>query len=188
MWQLYGDNHRGVCLAFDREQFISQLTDELADSAQIMARPVQYVRTLSLDALPSDPPEEQTPDGFYAAADDYLEKNAERLLFTKLIDWSGESEFRFVAVRHSEDPEPIDVSFGDSLRAVICGHELPPWQRAGGEAICREAGDVDLARCIWHGRRPMIVYDRKGFGERTESPQQERTALLCCAKSRSLLA
>jgi hypothetical protein len=55
MWQLYGDDHRGVCLAFDRERLLSALTSELADGARIMARPVQYVRALSPDSLPSEP-------------------------------------------------------------------------------------------------------------------------------------
>lgn len=167
MWQLYGDNHRGVCLAFDREQFLSVLTSALADSSRIIAKPVQYVRALSPDSLPSEPLKDLSADAFHAAVDDYLEKNGDRLLFTKLLDWSGEQEFRFVAVRHDDDDGPLDVPVGDCLRAVICGHALPPWQRAGGEVICREAGDVDLVRCIWHGRRPMIVRDVKGFGERT---------------------
>ena len=33
LWQLYGDDHRGVCLAFDRERLLSTLRKELADSA-----------------------------------------------------------------------------------------------------------------------------------------------------------
>jgi Protein of unknown function (DUF2971) len=166
MWQLYGDDHRGVCLAFDRERLLSALTSELADSARIMAKPVQYVRALSPDSLPSEPLKDLSPEAFHAAVDDYLERNVDLLLFTKLLDWSGEQEFRFVAVRHDDYDGSLDVAFGDTLRAVICGAELPPWQRAGAEVICREAGDVDLVRCIWHGRRPKIVRDVRGFGER----------------------
>lgn len=168
MWQLYGDDHRGVCLAFDREQLLAELANALADSSQIIAKRVQYVKALRPDSLPSEPPRDSSVEAFNAAVDDYLKNNADRLLFTKLLDWAGENEFRFVAVTHrDEDGDvPLDVPFGDSLRAVICGHELPPWQRAGGEIICRAAGNVDLVRCIWHGRRPMIVRDVKGFGER----------------------
>lgn len=166
MWQLYGDDHRGVCLAFDRERFLSALMRALADSARIIAKPVQYVQALSRDSLPSEPLTDLSPESFHAAVDDYLAKNADRLLFTKLLDWSGEQEFRFVAVRHDDDRGPLDVPVGDSLRGVICGAALPQWQRVGGEAICREAGDVDLVRCIWHSRRPMIVRDVRGLGER----------------------
>jgi hypothetical protein len=167
MWQLYGDDHRGVCLAFDRERLLSTLRSELADSARIMAKPVQYKRALSPDALPSEPLKDLSAEAFHSAVDDYLEKNADLLLFTKLLDWSGEHEFRFVAVRHDDSDDSLDVAFGDALHAVICGAELPPWQRAGAEVICREAGAVDLVRCIWHGRRPKIVRDVPGFGERT---------------------
>jgi hypothetical protein len=167
MWQLYGDNHRGVCLAFDRERLLEALSRELADSARIIAKPVQYVRAMSPDSLPSEPLKDLSTEAFHAAVDDYLEKNADPLLFTKLLDWSGEQEFRFVAVRHDDDRGSLDVSFGDSLRAVICGSQLPGWQRAGGDVICREAGVPELLRCIWHGRRPMIVRDVRGFGERT---------------------
>ena len=167
MWQLYGDDHRGVCLAFDRERLLSALTSELADSARIIAKPVRYVRALSPDSLPSEPLKDMSTEAFHAAVEDYLEKNADLLLFTKLLDWSGEQEFRFVVVRHDDYDGSLDVAFGDALRAVIVGAELPAWQRAGAEVICREAGDVDLVRCIWHERRPKIVRDVRGFGERT---------------------
>jgi hypothetical protein len=168
MWQLYGDDHRGVCLAFDREQLLAELTSALSSSSHIMAKRVRYVRAQSPDNLPSEPPRDASTEALNAAVDDYLTTNADRLLFTKLLDWAGENEFRFVAISHDDEEggAPIDVSFGDSLRAVICGHELPGWQRAGGGVICREAGNVDLVRCIWCGRRPMIVRDVKGFGER----------------------
>ena len=166
MWKLYGDDHQGVCLAFDRERLLETLRRELADSARIIAKPVTYVRTLAPDSLPSEPPKDRSAEAFNAAVDDYLEKNADQLLFSKLLDWSGEQEFRFVAVMHDDHDGPLDVSFGDSLRAVIVGEKLPGWQRAGGEVICREAGSVDLVRCIWHDRQPKIVRDVKGFGER----------------------
>lgn len=166
MWQLYGDDHRGVCLAFDRERLLSALRTELADSARIIAKPVQYVRALRPDSLPSEPLKDLSTESFHAAVEDYLEKNADLLLFTKLLDWSGEQEFRFVVVCHGDYEGSLDVGFGDALRAVIVGADLPPWQRAGAEVICREAGDVPLVRCIWHERRPKIVRDARGFGER----------------------
>jgi hypothetical protein len=167
MWQLYGDNHRGVCLAFDRDSLLSALAAGLADSARIIAKPVRYVRALSPDSLPPEPLVDLSKPAFEAAVDDYLDKNADELLFTKLRDWSGEQEFRFVAIRHQADLRPIDISYGDSLRAVICGANLPGWQRAGGDVICREAGGVELLRCIWHQRTPTLVRDVRGFGEKS---------------------
>jgi hypothetical protein len=166
MWQLYGDDHQGVCLAFDREHLLSALRTELADSARIFAKDVRYVRALQPDVLPPTPVTDLSVEGFQAAVEDYLDTNVDLLLFTKLQDWAGEQEYRFVVVRHERADEPLLVPFGDSLRAVICGTKLPGWQRAGGEVICREAGNVDLLRCIWHGRQPMIVRDMPGFGER----------------------
>lgn len=166
MWQLYGDDHHGVCLAFDRERLLSSLKDSLADSARTFAKPVRYVPALEPDGLPPTRVTDLSAKGLSAAVEDYLDANVDLLLFTKLLDWAGEQEFRFVVVRHERSDEPLDVPFGDSLRAVVCGARLPGWQRAGGAVICREAGDVDLVRCIWHGRRPRIVRDVLGFGER----------------------
>jgi hypothetical protein len=103
------------------------------------------------DALPSERLRDASPAAMREAVDDYLGKNADRLLSTKLLDWSGEHEYRFVAVRHQSEREPLDVPFADSLRAVICGTRLPPWQRAGGAVICPEANDIDLLRCICPG-------------------------------------
>jgi hypothetical protein len=167
LWQMYGDDHRGVCLAFDRAALLDGLRTALADSARLLAQPVQYVQSLTPDVLPSERLRDTSQAALEEAVEDYLDQNADRLLFSKLHDWSGEHEFRFVAVRHGNESEPLDVPYGDSLRAVICGHQLPGWQRAGGAVICREVGNPDLLRCIWHGRRPMIVSDMPGFGERT---------------------
>lgn len=165
LWQMYADDHRGVCLAFDREALLDALSAGLASTARLMAEPVRYVQSLAPDALPSEPLRDTSQEAFDLAVDDYLDKNADRLLFSKLLDWSGEHEFRFVALRHENETEPIDVPYGGSLRAVICGHQLPGWQRAGGAVICRENGNPDLLRCIWMGRRPMIVRDVPGHGE-----------------------
>ena len=38
MWQFYADDHRGVCLAFDRERLLARLRHELADSYVCVSR------------------------------------------------------------------------------------------------------------------------------------------------------
>jgi hypothetical protein len=101
------------------------------------------VRALAPNSLPSEPVKDLSAEAFNAAVDDCLERNADLLLFTKLLDWSGEQEFRFVAIRHDDYGGSLDVGFGDALRAVAVG-----------------------VRCIWHERRPKIVRDVRGFGER----------------------
>lgn len=176
MWQLYGDDHRGVCLAFDRQRLLTELAAQLGDSARYYAKPVEYVRTLAPDSLPPERIDTDSPEGITTAIEEYLDRNVDQLLFRKLTDWSGEQEFRVVAVRHAEDDHQelatLDVPFGDSLRAVICGEKLPAWQYAGARVICKEAtvllkSDVVLRRCFWHNRQPTIVDDVPGFGQRS---------------------
>jgi hypothetical protein len=74
----------GSAWRFDRERLLSALTSELADSARIMAKPVQYVRALNPDSLPSEPLTDLSTEAFHAAVDDNSEKNADPLLFTKV--------------------------------------------------------------------------------------------------------
>ncbi len=77
-----------------------------------------------------------------------------------------DGEIDFVIANPDEGILCLEVEGGgiECNQGGVAPHQA--WQRAGGEVICREAGDVDLVRCIWQGRRPKIVRDVKGFGER----------------------
>ena len=134
MWQLYGDDHRGVCLAFDREQtsFSPEKRTRRQRTDHCEAREVRA--RLNPDSLPSEPLKDLSPEAFHAAVDDYLEKNADLLLFTKLLDLvvararssgSWPSRPRDVsdetASRHSlASSENVAERGGDR------GHKLPP--------------------------------------------------------------
>jgi hypothetical protein len=128
------------------------------------------------DTLPPEPLKDLSAEAFDAAVDDYLEANADQLLFSKLLDWSGEQEFRFVAVRQHDDSGPLDVSFEDSLRAVICGHELPH-----GNAPARRRSAAKQAASTWCGVSGTIGSRRSSVtcpvGERAggRNPHPNRT-------------
>jgi|SRR5215218_407793 len=53
MWELYGENHRGACLVFDREQLHSELNESLpdADVGALYHGPVRYTHTGLAGAL-----------------------------------------------------------------------------------------------------------------------------------------
>lgn len=97
MWSHYSNNHRGICLEFDKNNPLIE-----------QARPVRYKKTYP----------EWTPQG---VVDDPLAS-----LLTKAMDWCYEREFRIIATS-LEGPTKLDGNFvslpDGALTAIILGCE-----------------------------------------------------------------
>jgi Protein of unknown function (DUF2971) len=133
MWEQYAENHRGVCLVFDREGLTDAVLRSNAGVA-VYNQPVVYDSdglrkpTVDRDALEKE--------RGYAAR--YIDDNHESLFFTKARDWETEHEFRFVAL--ARDDRLRSVKYGASLTAVIAGERLPEWEKTAVVAACNSAG------------------------------------------------
>ena len=156
MWQLYADSHSGVCLAFDRDSLTEQLMPQLEALGRTFHGPVQYhkggitevdlgAEFFVLDSAGGDALED---------VERHIEDHHDALLFTKLADWQGEWEYRFVAVGEGDDY--VYCSIGNSLRAVILGHKFPPWQGESARKLCEERG-LALYRVHWEHWRPFLL-------------------------------
>jgi hypothetical protein len=130
MWEQYGEGHAGVCLVFDRDCLVANLTDSLQgqDLATPYHRPVEYTESgkeplqLGIDMLT----EEVSPQ----RVSTYIEANHDSLFFLKALDWRSEYEYRFVVTAPPTDGG-ILAEFGDSLVSVVGGEKFPDWQIAG---------------------------------------------------------
>jgi hypothetical protein len=154
MWEQYADDHRGVCLVFERQQFEQKLDTDLAE--HVASSEVEYTpggialseANLLLDpAILRDDKREQ-------AVLDHLEKHQKELFFLKTDDWRSEHEFRAVLSDVSDDY--AFASYGDALRAVVIGEEFPEWQVAGAQALAEQHG-LELKRARWDQARPWLV-------------------------------
>ncbi len=155
------ESHAGVCLAFDRETLTQQLTSQLQPLGRTFHRPVEYPKGgvtqvdlgaefFRLNSAGGDALED---------VERHLEDHHEALLFTKLADWQGEWEYRFVVVAEGE--EYVFCSTGESLRAVILGHRFAEWQRESARKVCEEA-KVELRRVHWEHWQPHLLRVRTG--------------------------
>jgi hypothetical protein len=128
MWAQYADNHRGVCLFFDREVFESEFKKQLQDKGSAMAMPVEY------DDYPSVIPSHiHAPIGQV-----FTEEDCKKRFFTKRKDWESEQEYRFLFVPKDPDTAPRHEYIGirEALVAICVGHRFPGGLRPCIEAIC----------------------------------------------------
>ena len=98
LWQNYADDHQGVCLAFDRAELLKETEAQLGSTsgATYAAQRVRYVPVPP--TVPIGIQELRDADSPEAFWEEYGETIRDDFLFTKLIDWSNEEEFRIVSV------------------------------------------------------------------------------------------
>ena len=154
MWEQYAEKHLGVCLVFDRDQFIKDVDaslrrqgfpaahhHEVDYGANGMEKPL-----LDLNELPDEITTELVGD--------YVERNHDILFFHKVLDWETEHEYRFVTT--TPDGKTPFVEFGAALVGVIVGEKFPRWARPGVIAACEEAG-ADAEIMDWSMGAPAHV-------------------------------
>lgn len=123
MWAQYGDNHKGICLAFDRVKLEEKVAEACADAVRFYRGNVTYKNRHLLPDF---------GEGDYMINVDYVEKHGfetfwmthldqyrHRLLFEKMEDWKDENEFRFVAV--FTKPTEVFIEIRDCLVGAVFG-------------------------------------------------------------------
>jgi hypothetical protein len=160
MWEQYGDNHRGVCLAFDRELLYRGLMAPLKGLGSTFAGAIDYsvehftqhsrVRSLYAHEVLA-----LGAGSYDLGMRRHVERHIFDLFFTKLPDWESEREYRYVVLAEDEDRNP--VSFGDALRAVIVGESFPDSGLHVAQTVCANAG-AELGKVRW-GPFPPEVFD-----------------------------
>ncbi|HUA43766.1 MAG TPA: DUF2971 domain-containing protein [Solirubrobacteraceae bacterium] len=152
LWQHYADNHRGVCLIFDREKLTrtveAQLTERHPDSR---SGAVRYSKTglagehhVSLSLNVGLPGADQGRR--------HLRQYASQYFFVKLIDWENEHEFRFVEV--SEDDGYAFVVYGDALGGMMLGHKFPEELEEIAVDLATDTG-IEISQILWAFNGPM---------------------------------
>jgi hypothetical protein len=160
MWEQYGEAHAGVCLVFDRERLVADITESLQgqDLPAPYHRPVEYTESgkepliLGADMLT----EEVSPQRVSA----YIEANHDSLFFLKALDWRSEYEYRFVLTAPPGD-RGILTEFRDSLVAVIAGERFPDWQVAGALELAARH-EAEALQLHWDNQ-PSLIHLQQEF-------------------------
>ncbi len=152
MWQYYADNHRGVCLIFDREKLTRVVEEQLqARDADSRSGPVRYSQTglagehhvsLSLDATTHGADQGRR----------HLRQHAIQYFFVKLVDWENEHEFRFVEV--SEQGGYSFVEYRDALLGMMLGHKFPEHLEERAVDLATDTG-IDISQILWAFNGPI---------------------------------
>ena len=104
MWGLYADNGYGVCLVFDKNEFIASLPSSCIHDE------VEYKTDL-------------TPDTFFKVEnkneiDSFIKKNIKAIFFNKRKEWEHEQEYRIINKFENEECDMF-YDFKDSLKYII---------------------------------------------------------------------
>jgi hypothetical protein len=151
MWEQCAEQHRGVCLLFDRTKLRETILRSLAGQnlADACDKAVRYT--------PAGP---RLPEVDMSALEhgdddrvrDYIAANRETLFFIKTLDWEAEHEHRFVVTAPSD--AHVSVRYDTSLVGVVLGERFPEWQLPSAIAAC-DAAHVNVAQMIWTSRPPQ---------------------------------
>jgi hypothetical protein len=147
MWEQYAEGHRGLCLLFNHDRLIEEVSAALRNRQWFRHRPVSY-RPMSA-GLRADPHLEweavlsQPMDALIASL---VEKRAPESFFEKFDDYASEQEYRFV-VRAPEE-QFLQIDFGQSLGGVVIGAEFPDAELRPLIFLCARLGTA-LLRMEW---------------------------------------
>lgn len=155
MWAQYGGGHRGVCLVLDRAALNASIEEGLAGQSRLYAGPVEYrnfhpddYRAFDLDY------EDLRSSTLEAVLQAQVDTFYRTFFFTKAEDWSSEIEWRWVL--SGSNDEPVYVSLGSSLKAIVLGvdfpHEYDPAVVPFGKQF-----QVHIGRMHWRNGTPSVV-------------------------------
>lgn len=104
MWGLYADNGYGVCLVFDKNEFINTLPPSCTHA------PVVYKDDTTSDTYVKVEDKDEI--------DSFIHKNIKALFFNKRTEWEHEQEYRVVNKFECEGGEEFH-NIKDSLKYII---------------------------------------------------------------------
>lgn len=124
MWASYGENHKGVCLMFNKKQLFIAIGKNLKDY-QIFSGPVNYTN----DPFPENIKEIDYETYINLGIDDAIVQKIDREIksyfFRKHLDWSTENEYRWIIKPMGDDSlEYVYIPIHNSLSAIICGQDV----------------------------------------------------------------
>jgi hypothetical protein len=167
MWLQYAEDHKGACVVFDYRLLADSLDKarRLEDGDVFSISPMKYVdKPLHIALQGSFATKAEIQDALYELTDDG--RNIADLFFTKNTDWQSEEEVRVLALlwKWSEEVAgPLDLPYGDSLRAVVLGEDFgtPDWLHQALKS--RSLPEEDVLRASWVDGAPIL----KPFEEQT---------------------
>lgn len=130
MWSQYGDNHKGICLIFKKDEFYYNLFKSIKSinvsknlKMAIINREITYDNQLQNLRNILSIKVRGNPKNFTKR---FIEMYIDKLLFTKLEDYKDESEYRYAVHSNSFiDKNEIYINISNTLEGIILGTKFP---------------------------------------------------------------
>lgn len=158
MWHHYADKHTGVCLMFDRAKLDRTFRKQIGHGA-LRSSKVEYSDDGSLMDLESHPflmnmVGVDSRSQYLERLTHHVNKFLPQLFFQKLTDWSHEEEYRWVYF--DQDARPCELSFDDSLAAIVIGGNSP---RARAREVLKHCVkyETEVATLEWISGYPRLA-------------------------------
>ena len=125
MWSQYGDNSEGFCVIFNKERLNSRIDDLVTQPEHLISGEVQYYEWLHLVNGSSTIEYGQNIHLRHKNVFEIINQNRmlHSIYMKKSIDWRDECEFRWLV--YNELTEPLVVSIGQTVEAVVLGCKFP---------------------------------------------------------------
>lgn len=144
MWAHYGSKHKGVCLEIDKDKFIAENICDTQNTIKInpdYLRQIDYSSRLNTIFLDYD---EFKSKDLNIYIQQLRKEKMNELYFTKLNDWSYESEYRLLHI--SKNTENEYCSIRNSLTSIYLGVDFcMPF----AEAIRKICPDIKIHRLLY---------------------------------------
>ena len=149
MWAQYAANNRGICLVFDQQELIDLIRNSLR-SFLLVYQPITYFNRFSSYKI-SDESICQLLNRINRAKSneqrtlwniDFLKDNMDFVIynyFSKLDDWIGENEFRFVA--YGLDDYYVN-QIDKALVGIVMGENIEPQNEKIIRSFCPETCEL----------------------------------------------
>ncbi|MCD4654505.1 DUF2971 domain-containing protein, partial [bacterium] len=176
MWTQYADNHKGLCLVFNRKRLLYHLNNT-PESIQVPGETqvglfsacVKYDNTLPglKDALSRDYDDMQSQD---------IYKMVSYFLFLKIEDYRDEHEFRIcIYSNYYKDKEIFKIKYLDSLEAVILGCRFPEPYKAVIKEFAQKSR-VLVAQLDWYNGLPILSEPNLGITKVKVNESEDATS------------
>ena len=153
MWAQYGEDHRGMCLVFDKSALEEEIQKVAAVPENCSFKSVEYTDqdfAIEFDFNAMG----ESESAIQCGVDSFIRENVDRLFFTKLLDWRDEKEYR--AMIYDERTSPVFAAIGSCLKGIVLGPEFPPVYYPIAKEFGRRYA-VDIGVLNWMAGSPGCV-------------------------------
>lgn len=147
MWAQYGDNYKGICLAFDKEILMKELRSQFSNDVffdDISYKSFSEMEDRTGISININSKNEATYQYFYEKS---LVESINKMLFTKHMDYEHENEFRVINISKNQT-----FSFNNSIKAVIINLQYFMTTKIKEITTICETLDIPLIIISWNYR------------------------------------